>query len=81
MKINPEIKIRSKTYYENNKEKLKEYIEKYRHQNVENITKYRAQRISCICGSTISINDKEKHEKTKKHLNYTYELKEEAETI
>lgn len=74
-----------KQYYEKNKQKIieqtKEYKEKHLEEskkwkkdwyekNKERMLKEQAEKIVCECGSIISIGNKLRHLKTKKHLNY-----------
>ena len=63
---------KKKEYRENNKDKLKEYEKKYRENNKEKITNYPSkQYITCNCGSKIRKNQLLRHQKTKKHCEFS----------
>ena len=52
-------KAYDKQYYENNKERIKEYHKAY------NKVKY-----TCECGSILTVHNKVRHERSKKHIEY-----------
>ena len=52
-----------KKYYQDNKEKIKEYYQK----NKEEYNKKQKEKITCGCGSVVSIRNKAMHTKSKKH--------------
>ena len=79
------IKEYKKEYFQINKEKLSEERMKYRNDNQENLKTYfkehyqrnkekisekRKEKISCCCGSIFTKTDKNRHEKTNKHIKY-----------
>ena len=67
------IKALNVKWRNDNKEKIKELNKKYQADNKEKIKelnkKYK-QKHKCICGSIYQKNQKTRHEKTKKHLDY-----------
>lgn len=69
---------RKKNYYEKNKEQIKEGHDAWKANNKEHIAKYKRDRaeikIVCCCSSIISIDEKTRHEKTKKHTKYINSL-------
>jgi len=60
------INEKQKKIYQENKEKIKEQAKK----KYENNKEQRKQKYTCVCGSTLTICKKLRHEKSKKHLNY-----------
>jgi hypothetical protein len=64
----------NKQYLKKNKERLLEYKAQYIANNKEKISnqqkQYREQKISCICGSEITLQHKLRHERTKKHIKF-----------
>ena len=56
-----------KKYRENNKEKLKEKNKKYYQDNKEKILEKQKEKFTCECGSVVSLNNFNRHLKTKKH--------------
>lgn len=56
-----------KQHYENNKEELKQYYQ----DNKEKIEKRMGKKYTCECGSEIRTDSKARHEKTKKHKDFT----------
>lgn len=61
---------RSKKFYLDNFEKVSIQMKKYYVDNIEKIKVYRKQKYACNCGSSIGIDDKARHFKSKKHLRY-----------
>jgi hypothetical protein len=74
-----------KEYYEKNKEKIKErineynkkyyqkkkeYMKEYYECNKEKLNEQKKEKMICECGSTIRIDNKPRHNKTKKHINF-----------
>jgi len=49
---------------------MKEGKKQYRLQNREKILKKQKEKYTCICGSTLTIIKKARHERSLKHLNY-----------
>lgn len=72
------IKIQKKIYQDLNKDKIKKYQKNWytdnkdeiREQRNEYKKEYRKQKKTCECGSIFGINDKARHLKTKKHLDF-----------
>ena len=64
------LKERSINYYSNNKDKIAIKDKNYRENNKEKIKEYRSKKVTCECGSTITILEKSSHLKSKKHLKY-----------
>lgn len=60
----------SKEWYVNNKEKEKKRQKEYREKNKEHYNLKKREKITCECGSYINIGGKERHKKSKKHINY-----------
>tara|TARA_R110001632_G_scaffold86663_1_gene188945 strand:+ start:348 stop:884 length:537 start_codon:yes stop_codon:yes gene_type:complete len=57
---------KNKKYHQENKEK-----NKHRYQeNKEQISEQHKEKFTCICGSTLRTGDKQRHFKTKKHINF-----------
>jgi len=65
-----DIKNKKKAYYEDNKDKILEKVTQYRSENKEKIKERKSEPFKCDCGSCFRINDRARHERTKKHLNY-----------
>jgi len=65
-----------KEYYTDNKEKIDERNKKYREKNKEKISEHIKEKYTCICGSTIRRHEKNRHEKTQKHINFIESQKE-----
>tara|TARA_R110001592_G_scaffold343747_1_gene634558 strand:+ start:610 stop:1233 length:624 start_codon:yes stop_codon:yes gene_type:complete len=59
-------KDKMKEYYQDNKEKIKAYNKDWYEDNKEQIRK----KITCVCGRTISFQEKPRHERTKIHQNF-----------
>jgi predicted GIY-YIG superfamily endonuclease len=59
-----------KEWLESCKEKRFEQMKKYREQNKEQIVERRKIKFSCECGSIIRKDDKARHMKSKKHIDY-----------
>ena len=57
-------------YNTNNKEKIAKNTKMYRENNKEIIKEKKSKKYTCICESTITIDHKLRHEKSKKHLNF-----------
>lgn len=64
------IKEYHKENYDNNKEKRKEEARQYRKNNKEIISEKSKIKITCECGSNVRKEDKARHYKSNKHLNY-----------
>ena len=60
----------NKKYYQENKEKICGKAKKYQQENKEEIYEKAKEKFTCICGSTLRISDKQKHFRTKKHINF-----------
>jgi len=69
------IKGYKKEWYKKNKDKIKEYNkdykEKYREKYKDKINEKNKIKITCECGSIFRKSDKARHEKSKKHLDYS----------
>ena len=50
------------------------FIKKYYEKNRESILEYKRQKYNCGCGSCVSIGDKAKHNKTKRHMSFEISL-------
>ena len=61
---------KTKQYYENNKTELKQYHTQYRIDNVEKIN----QKYNCCCGGKYINANKNRHFKSKKHLEFIRQL-------
>ena len=59
-----------KKYHEQNREHRNEYGRKYRQDNKNAINEKKREKFNCECGSIFRRNDKARHFKTKKHINY-----------
>jgi len=73
--INKVIPLRTKKeHYNNNKEHFKEYHKQYSIDNKEYLKEYDKERkkikYNCECGSSIGHNQKQKHFKSLKHINF-----------
>ena len=68
------IKQKQKEYDEKRKEQRKIYNKEYYQKNKDKIKEYDAKRIHkkfiCVCGSEIQERKKNRHEKSKKHINF-----------
>jgi hypothetical protein len=56
-------------YTDTHKEEIKQSQQKYRDTHKEEISQKSKQKITCLCGSVISIRNKSVHLKTERHLN------------
>ena len=60
-----------KEYRENNKDKISEYKKEWHENNKEKIKEkmkeYSQKKITCVCGRTITLNHKARHERSKFH--------------
>jgi len=76
------IRLRDQKYHEDNRKKYQEYDRKYHENNRESIQlrgqKYRENnseiinaKHTCECGGRYTYSNKTKHEKTKKHIEFT----------
>ena len=63
-------KDKIKEYRDNNKEKKKEYMKEYYEDNKEKIKENNQKKITCVCGRTISFQEKTRHERSKIHQNF-----------
>ena len=61
-------KDKTKQNYIANRDKRREWHKQYRISNKDKINELKTTKINCICGSTISQNNKARHEKTIKHI-------------
>ncbi len=61
---------RKQIYYETHKEQIAECRKKYKETHKEQIQEYNRQCHDCICGCSIRLDNKHKHEKTEKHRKY-----------
>ena len=59
-----------KEYRENNKEKLAEQRKEHYEANKEKISDKRKEKIECECGSFVTINHKQRHFRSKKHIQF-----------
>jgi|SaaInlV_125m_DNA_1040241.scaffolds.fasta_scaffold30595_2 hypothetical protein len=64
------IKEYDKEYYENNKEYIKEHHKEYNEKNKEKLN----EKINCNCGGKYTYQNKAKHFKTNRHLEYIESL-------
>ena len=69
-----EIKVKSKNWNKNNKDKKAEIGKKYREKHKETITKKKNKKYNCECGGKYTHCHKVLHEKTIKHQNYIQNL-------
>ena len=66
-----EILKKCKIYYENNIDHKKEYDKEYREKNKYEILEKKKEKYTCECGSTLTKDNKARHEKEcKKHINF-----------
>jgi hypothetical protein len=63
-----------KKYHIQNREKFLEIMKQYHFQNRNKISERKKQKYTCICGSTLTIQHKARHERSLKHLNYVSTL-------
>jgi len=63
-----------KKYREDNKDKIKEQLLKWRENNRDKLKDKRKEKINCECGSICGINDKARHFRTLKHMEYIASL-------
>jgi hypothetical protein len=69
--INKNIPLRThKEYFIDNKERYKEYRIDNKDYKKEYDKEYKKIKFKCICGSSINQCDKQRHFKSKKHINY-----------
>jgi hypothetical protein len=59
-----------KKHYKNNKQKIAEQQKNYKENNKEAISAKSKIKYTCVCNSIITIHNKSKHEKTKKHIQF-----------
>ena len=64
------IKEQDKQKYINNKDKISKYKKHYYETKKEQILERQKELYTCECGSEIQYQEKARHERTKKHLNY-----------
>jgi hypothetical protein len=67
---NLENKDKIRIYHETNKEQLKEQRKEYRSQNKEKIKERKSVPFKCECGSCFQVDEKARHQRSKKHLSY-----------
>lgn len=65
-----QIKENSKEYYELNKEQIKEYKKEWYKDNKDKIKEYKQEKITCSCGTICNKSSLERHERTKKHIEF-----------
>jgi hypothetical protein len=69
-----EIREQSKDYRQQHAEEIREQRKAYRQQHIEEIReinkKYSQKKYNCECGTIISLDNKQRHFKTQKHINY-----------
>jgi predicted GIY-YIG superfamily endonuclease len=65
------IKQYKKEYLNENREKIKQQKKEWYIDNKEKIKEHRSQIIDCECGSTIQLQEKARHLKSQKHINFT----------
>jgi len=68
------IKKKSNNYYKQNKEKKIEYSKNYYEQNRERLLEKNKEKFTCECGLSLTIINKKRHFKTKKHQDYLASL-------
>lgn len=61
-------------YQKLNSEKIKEHKRFYSLKNKEKINEKKKIKYNCDCGSSLRVNEKARHEKTKKHITYINSL-------
>jgi hypothetical protein len=73
--VNKQIEGRTnrERYYDNQEER-KEYGKKYYYKNKKEINKKKCKKYICICGKTATAVHKNRHDKTKKHRQYIFNL-------
>jgi ribosomal protein S27AE len=64
------ISNQKKEYRKANFEDIKQHKKEYYEANKDKIQQYRKQKIICECGGHYTINHKQRHLETKKHLDY-----------
>ena len=70
-KINSEkLKEYQQQYALNNKDKVLQSKKEYREKNKDKISERKSTKYTCICGSSLTIDHKVRHEKSKKHILY-----------
>lgn len=69
-----ELAEKNKEWREDNREKFLEKQREYREENKVEIAEKRKQKITCPCGSTLTIKHKARHEKSIKHKKYLENL-------
>jgi hypothetical protein len=68
------VKEKKKQYQQNNSNKIKEYNKQYRQDNDEHIKELRQLKFTCCCGAVCGIVKKNRHEQTKKHMDFINKL-------
>ena len=71
----------SKDLYQKNKETYCQRQKIYVQTNKEKIKERKGKICICECGSQYTHDHKLRHERTKKHINYIHNLREEAQTV
>ena len=61
---------KQKAYYEENKEHIKEHSKAYQEVNKDRIKEHKKTKYTCDCGTTLCLDVKARHERTKKHIDY-----------
>ena len=76
------IKESTKEYYENNKDKIQEHKKYYYEINKNKIKGGIDVEVICACGKNyIGLNNKKRHETSKKHLSWLHDEMQTPETI
>ena len=70
LKNKEKIAEKSKLYCINNKEQISQRRKQCYSKNRERISQKKKQKYTCECGSCLRLNDKARHEQTKKHQNF-----------
>jgi hypothetical protein len=73
-KDNPKYKETIEKYRLENKDKIAEQRKEYYEKNKQELLAKQNIKYTCICGSTLSINNKPRHERTQKHIKYCEQI-------
>jgi len=63
-------KLKDKKYQQENKIQIADYQQKYRQQNKKQIVEKSKEKYTCDCGTICRIREKNRHNKSKKHINF-----------
>ena len=63
-------------YYINNKNRIDERVKKYYNENREKIQNIRKEKLLCVCGEEYTIQNRARHCKTIKHIDFIVESKD-----